>query len=197
MSRDIIRPDLIVNEAYRTVTRLGHFDVNEGNKPIDMNDNISDIPNKMFGHLCNGGKGCCFVFAASMMNILEENGIENYMVLTPEGNGKRGSVLYIINGRVYVANPVEDIEYFTENNIGVNERGNYYKGRTADFIKDGKRDHNDAYFTLEDFSLKYGPVSVLPDFNQDMSLAEAMAMAEVIAVDGQVLISPHKLKVRK
>ena len=45
-------PLLMVNDAYRTITRLGYFDAIDGNKVIDMNDSIRDIPNKMFGYLC-------------------------------------------------------------------------------------------------------------------------------------------------
>lgn len=194
MYNEIMLPLLMVNDAYRTITRLGYFDAIDGNKVIDMNDSIRDIPNKMFGYLCNNAKGCCFVFAAAMMNLLEENGIENYMVLTPEGNGFRSSVLYIINNNIYVANPVEDIEYFTKNNIEKDKRFNYYQDRTTGFIINGNIDHNAAYFTLEDFSKKYGLVHMLPSFNQDITLNEALELKTLIADNGDVLISLESLK---
>ena len=116
------------------------------------------------------------------------------MVLTPEGNGFRSSVLYIINNNIYVANPVEDIEYFTKNNIEKDKRFNYYQDRTTGFIINGNIDHNAAYFTLEDFSKKYGLVHMLPSFNQDITLKEALESKTLIADNGDVLISLESLK---
>lgn len=158
----------IVELAFREITKRGYFDIVKGNAPIPgvWNEAMSNIPNTMVDYVNECGYGCCFVFSAYMMNILNRYGINSYMIGTVEGTGTRASVMYEDNGEFYVANPVEDIEYFTEHNIKPEDRAAYYDGNSATMIVDGKK-HNDSRFTLEEFTERYGTIWVIGSMNND------------------------------
>ena len=168
----------IINLAFREITEKGFFDEKKGNEPIPkaINKSMSDVPDIMTEYVNNCGYGCCFVFSAYMLKILEEYGVNAYMVTSIEGTGLRASVLYEDNGEMYIANPVEDIEYFTENGVKPEERHNYYIGDTCTMVIDGI-EHNDSRYTIEDFSKKYGQLWVLGKMGKesDLTLSESMS----------------------
>ena len=175
----------IVEMAFVEITKIGNFDIVEGNKPIGgvYDGPMSVIPEKMTEYVNKCGYGCCFVFSAYMMNILNRYGIKNYMVGTVEDNGIRASVMYEEDGEFYIANPVEDIEYFTNHNIKSEDRESYYEKNTANMIVDGKV-HNDSHFTLKEFEKRYGKICVIGSMNNtdENTLADAMntSMSRVI-----------------
>lgn len=169
--------ETIVDAAFREITEKGFFDIQKGNEPIPavFNKEMSIIPNVMTDYVNTCGYGCCFVFSAYMLKILEKYGINAYMVTSVEGNGIRASVLYEDNGEMFIANPVEDIEYFTEKQIKPEDRHQYYIGDTCTMIIDGQQ-HNDSRYSVEDFCKKYGQLWVLGkmDSEESMTLAQAM-----------------------
>ena len=158
----------IVDIAFRKITEIGFFDEEKGNEPIGpiYNKPMSIIPGAMTRYVNDSGYGCCFVFSAYMMNILNKYNINNYMIATREGNGTRASVMYEDNGKFYVANPVEDIEYFTNHNITPNNRAKYYDGNTSTMIIDEKP-HNDSRYTLDEFSKKYGDIWLIGSMSKN------------------------------
>jgi len=169
----------IINRAYREITARGIFDEKEGNKPIKVVDHLDEITEKMYEHIENGGKGCCFVFSAYMMEILKRNGIECWMIATKEGDGTRASVLYEDKGELFVANPVEDIEYFTKHNIKECDRGECYIGDTAIFTYGNRKQHDDSRIPLQEFANIYGTVKVIGNFaSEEILLINALMRKE-------------------
>ncbi len=168
----------IVSDAFLEITTKGEIDIKEGNKPIDMNDKVSDIPNKMYEHVNNGGKGCCFVFASYMLKCLYDNDVEASMITTPEGNGIRASVLYEDAGEKYVANPVNDIEYFTEHEIPSAWRNMHYVGTTL--ITRNNKTFDSSRIPLQDFANMYGDVKEIGSFTDETDLKTKMNDAKVI-----------------
>ena len=152
----------IVELAFREITKKGYFDIEKGNAPIPgvWNAAMSTIPNAMTDYVNDCGYGCCFVFSAYMMAILNRYGINSYMIGTKEDTGTRASVMYEDNGVFYVANPVEDIEYFTKHNIKPEDRDSYYDDNSATMNIDGNK-HNDSRYTLDEFCKKYGTIWVI------------------------------------
>jgi len=159
----------IVNSAFREITSIGFFDIKKGNEPIKpvLNRHMYVIPNAMTKAIKNPkhkkdyGFGCCFVFSAYMMKILNDYNINNFMVASNEGNGIRASVMYEDNGQFYIANPVEDIEYFTKKHFySKKTRAKYYEGNTSTMTINNKS-HNDSRYTLDEFSQKYGDIYII------------------------------------
>lgn len=158
----------IVELAFREITRKGYFDIEKGNAPIPgvWNEAMSKVPNAMTDYVNECGYGCCFVFSAYMMAVLNKYGINSYMIGTVEDTGTRASVMYEDNGEFYIANPVEDIEYFTEHNIKPEDRCDFYDGDSATMIIDGTK-HNDSRYTLDEFCEKYGTMWVIGSMNNN------------------------------
>lgn len=127
---------------------------------------MSKIPNAMTDYVNECGYGCCFVFSAYMIEILNKYGINSYMIGTVEDTGTRASVMYEDNGEFYFANPVEDIEYFTEHNIKPEDRADFYDGDSATMTIDGNK-HNDSRYTLDEFCKKYGTMWVIGSMNNN------------------------------
>jgi len=171
--------ETIINAAFREITEKGYFDIEKGNKPIPevFNKEMSIIPDAMTDYVNSCGYGCCFVFSAYMLKILEKYNINAYMVTSIEGNGIRASVLYEDNGELFIANPVEDIEYFTEEQIKPEDRHKYYIGDTCTMVINGQK-HNDSRYSVEDFCKKYGQLWVLGKMNSQESMTLAQAMKE-------------------
>lgn len=180
----------IVDYAFREITSKGYFDVDEGNKPIPgvWNKSMSCIPSAMTQFVNECGKGCCFVFSAYMMKILNEHSINNFMVATVEGEGIRASVMYEDDGEFYIANPVEDIEFFTEHGIKPEDRAKFYDGESATMVV-GDDSHNDSRYTLEEFEKKYGTIKVIGSMNKDSetTLCESMSTRE-----SKIIMPPEK-----
>lgn len=168
----------IIGDAFLDVTLKGEFDIKEGNKPIDMDDKALDIPNKMYEHVNNGGKGCCFVFASYMLKCLYDNDVEASMITTSEGNDIRASVLYEDNGEKYVANPVNDIEYFTEHKTPSAWRRNYYVGTTL--ITMDNKTLDSSRIPLQEFANMYGDVKEIGSFTDNEDLKTKMSNAKLI-----------------
>jgi hypothetical protein len=167
--REFVKIESIVNMAFRDITAKGYFDIEKGNYPIPKVWNLAmkDIPLQMTNYVNECGYGCCFVFSAYMIDILNKYGIKAYMIGSSEGNGIRASVLYEKDGQYYVANPVEDIEYFTEHNISLKDREKYYIGDSTTMVKSKDNIHNAACYTLEEFSKKYGSIWYIGSMNKD------------------------------
>ena len=156
----------IVELAFREITEKGFFDIEKGNAPIPnvVNKPMSQIPNIMSKYVNECGYGCCFVFSSYMINTLNRFGINCYLIGSKEEKGIRASVMYEDNGIFYIANPVEDIEYFTEHNILPENRYRFYKENSTDIIIDGKI-FNTSSYTLDEFSRKYGKIWVIGSMN--------------------------------
>ena len=152
----------IVNSAFKKITQIGILDKEMGNKPInesiENNTLMSDIPNKMTEFIeKNNGLGCCFIFSAYIMKILNEHDINNFMIITTEKDledkdkmDSRASVMYEDNGQFYIANPAEDIEYFTQHEIKKEDRVKYYEEDKTTTSINGER-HNAARYTINEF----------------------------------------------
>ena len=65
---------------------------------------------------------------------------------------------------------------FTEKEIKLEDRCNYYIGNTATMMIDGNQ-HNDSRYTVEEFSKKYGQIWILGkmDSKSGLTLSEAMS----------------------
>lgn len=176
MNKDVKR---IVSAAFLEITSKGVYDVKEGNRPIDLADIVKDIPNKMYNYVNNGGKGCCFVFSAYMLKCLYDNNVEASMIATPEEKGIRASVMYKDSDEMYVANPVNDIEYFTEHNIPSAWRNRFYVGTTL--VTRHNTTFDSSKIPLQDFANMYGDVTEIGSFTEDETLQEKMNNAKVIS----------------
>ena len=175
MNKDVKR---IVSDAFLEITSKGVYDVKEDNKPIDLSDKVKDIPNKMYNHVNIGGKGCCFVFSAYMLKCLYDNDVEASMVVTPEEKGIRASVMYKDDDEMYVANPVNDIEYFTEHNIPNSRRNRFYVGTTL--VTRNNTTFDSSRIPLQDFANMYGDVTEIGSFTDQETLQQKMNKAKII-----------------
>jgi len=160
--------EMIVNQAFREITEKGIFDIQKGNAPIPSvaNKEMSVIPSELTKYVNDCNYGCCFVFSAYMINILNRYNINSYLISTKEGTGIRASVMYEDNGNWYIANPVEDVEYFTDNDIKFEDRKKYYIGETTTMVIDGV-EHNDSRYTIEEFQEKYGTIWLVGSMNNN------------------------------
>ena len=167
----------IIELAFRKITQKGVFDIEKGNAPIPsvFNEPMSIIPEVMTKYVNECGYGCCFVFSSYMINIINQYKINSFLVGTIEDTGIRASVMYEENGIFYIANPVEDIEYFTANNVKPDDREKYYIGDSATMNINGIT-HNDSRYTLEEFEKKYGKIWIIGSMNQNSNCTLANAM---------------------
>ncbi len=175
----------IVNEAYLKVTLSGKFDIKEGNKPIinakEKKLKMVEVPDYMASLIDKDNIGCCFVFSSELIKLMHDNGLESFMVFTLEGTGIRASVLYADDNKDYViANPVEDIEYFTNNKIKKEDRLKLYDGTKLN-------GEDKARIPVQEFANKFGKIWVFSDFYDDKKdLCEALSDISNL----EVLIEP-------
>ena len=158
----------VVDVAYREIVKKGHYNLQKGNViiPLVWNSQMSTIPNRMFDFINEKGFGSSFVFSAYLIHILNQYGISAQMIASEKDNGLRVSVLYEIDGKEYIANPGEDIEYFTKKGISPDSRDSYYIGDTTVMNKDGVIS-NAASYTIEEYSEKFGDVWVIGSMSMD------------------------------
>lgn len=180
----------IVNKTYREVVSKGIFDIKKGNEPIGpiYNSELSIVPHEMKKYVDENSYGCCFVFSAYILDSLYKNNINAYMIGTVEGNGTRCSVLYQDGDEFYIANPVEDVEYFTDNNIDEKDRDNYYLDNTCNMLINGNL-HNDSRYTIDEFSQKYGNIWIIAKMDKNVKKSLKDAMSEV---KDNVIYPPEK-----
>lgn len=178
----------IVKNAYQEIICKGILDVVKGNKFINkiLNEKMASVPSLANEYINNKGKGCCFIFAAYMINILKDAGITCYMVATNENIGLRAAVLYNINGKWFVANPVDDIEYFTENKIIGNDRLKYYVKDTNIFTETGK---DKSRYSLEEYVSTYGSILMIGHMYNTNDTTLRKALGSTI---NRVLIDENK-----
>lgn len=174
----ITRTEKVINAAFREITEKGFFDIEKGNEPIPavFNEEMSKIPSLMTDYVNSCGYGCCFVFTAYMLKILAKYNINAYMVTSVEGNGIRASVLYEDDGEMFIANPVEDIEYFTKYRIKPEDRHKYYIDDTCTIVIN-EQQHNDSRYTIKEFSEKYGQLWVLGKMDSEGTITLSQAMS--------------------
>ena len=166
-----------VNKAFRKIKEIGYFDVVKGNEPIYpvLDELMINIPTIMTDYVNESQKvyGCCFVFSACMIEKLKEEGVNAHMVASVEGEGIRASVIYQDGNDFYIANPVEHIEHFTDEDIALEDRKNYYIGDTCK-LKSDKDGCDHSRFTLDEFVERYGKVWLFGYPEESTSLNEAM-----------------------
>lgn len=69
-----------------------------------------DIAKIEFDFIQHNHVGCCLHYALALYNLLYEAGYEVYLVTTPEDDGdNHASVCYALNGKRYIADPVETV----------------------------------------------------------------------------------------
>lgn len=69
-----------------------------------------DIAKIEFDFIQHNYVGCCLHYALALYNLLYEAGYEVYLVTTPEDDGdNHASVCYALNGKRYIADPVETV----------------------------------------------------------------------------------------
>jgi len=158
----------IVDVAYREIVRKAHYNLAKGNVviPLVWNSQMSEIPSRITDFINEKGFGSSFVFSAYLIHILNQYGINAKMIGHEEAGKIRVSVLYEKDGKQYVANPTEDIEYFTENGINPEDRDSYYIGDTAVVIRDDVV-YNSSSYALEEFAEKYGDVWLIGSMSMD------------------------------
>lgn len=186
-----------VRLAYRKVTEIGTFDVIQGNKVIDFNDDLDLVPKKFHDYVDENKTGCCLVFATYMLKELRDKGFISHIIFTKEGNGIRGSLLYFDEGEYFVANPVQDIEYFTNKDLDREKRKDSFVDDSCILVTDDGNTHDDSRIPLQIFANKYGEVKYFSSYYDDnvRSFAEAFKRA---SSDEMVIASPEKeLKLAK
>lgn len=158
-----LKPDII--KSYKKVIENAGFDINAGQN-IDDSKTILELSKESIELLSNKGKGCCFHASMFLGWLLHEAGIECEVIITPEKTvledgteriDNRASILVKDEEKYFVMNPVEDIEFFEENEIS-NNRENYY-GEGTTVLKGSKKGISSidaGYIDLDDFVLKYG-----------------------------------------
>ncbi len=153
----------IVTDCYRQVTEIGVFDIVKGNEPTrpSLAMQLREVPEYIYNYLMQENYGCCFVFSFALCYLLHKNGMQSEIVYSKEGKDIRVSVLYKMNGELFIANPVEDVEYFTTNNIEQQNRNSYYKKSTATFTDQNGLSHNNSNIPIKEFVKNVGGVAVL------------------------------------
>ena len=162
--------DLFIG-AYKYATNTANFDINAGqelNLDVSLSDTIEQVKEQI-----ESGKGiCCFHASIYLSSILNALGIYSELIITPElaiidGKARtdnRLSVLYYdeCDKKYYVANPIEDIEMFSNYNMNSDERLLSYKNESGELIFN-KKDFittvvsNDASkIPADDFIQRYG-----------------------------------------
>ena len=168
----------LVDFIYKDVTTKGIYDLSSGNKAIDIEDKLSDIPKKMYDYVNNNLKGNDFVFSSYIMYMMHQNGINSDMIITDEENEFRSSVLYTDDNEFYVADPISDIKYFTNNDISLENRVLMYDG--GRLITDNSA-FDSSRIPLDEFYKMHGKIDKFPNFfDSDITLEEAMQNIETI-----------------
>ena len=153
----------IIANCFREVTEIGVFDIVKGNMPIPPTFAMlfKDVPNYIYNYLMQEHYGCCFVFSFALCHLLHENGVESKIVYSKEGKDIRVSVLYKIDGKLYIANPVEDVDYFTKNRIEQQDRKNCYKKLSASYKDEEGLIRNNSTIPIKEFVQSVGGVAVV------------------------------------
>lgn len=177
--------------AYRKVTEIGNFDVIQGNKVIDFNDELEIVPKKFHDHVDNNQTGCCLVFATYMLKELHDEGFSSHIIFTKEGNGIRGSLLYFDDGEYFVANPVQDIECFTSKGLSKEERESLFvKDSAATRGEDGSICDN-SRIPLQEFADRYGDVRYFSSYYDDNVRTFSKAFKRAY-LDEMIIASPEE-----
>lgn len=188
-----------VTQTFKEVTSKVNFDINAGQN-VDVTMPLSEFVPSIVKHIDNGDVGCCLHSSVYLCKLLNDRGIYSEIVLTPEPtllpNGEtrtdlRASVLYIDDGNLYVANPVEDAEVFTEKGIKREERKPYYEADTCRLTipKDGIVSEDASRIPLTDYVNKYGNGngyqlgSLFGEDKEVLSLRDLMKTALTIDLD--------------
>lgn len=188
-----------VVETFKEVTSKVNFDINAGQN-VDVTMPLSEFVPSIVKHIDNGDVGCCLHSSIYLCKLLNDGGIYSEIVLTPEPtllpNGEtrtdlRASVLYLDNGKFYVANPVEDAEIFTEKGIERAERKSYYEEDSCKLTipKEGIVSEDASRISLEDYVNRYGDGtgyqlgSLFGEDKEVLSLRDLMKTALTIDLD--------------
>ena len=131
--------DIIVN-AYNKTTKGMVYDLPFAASNMGLfNKPAKEVPKMFYDFVMREKKGCCIYFAMAMIHLLNEEGIDAYLVSTPEGNGQKASVGYKLDGVMYVADPVETV-----------------KGTKGDFVK----------IPLEEFASQFAWTNVYDPYGE-------------------------------
>ena len=153
-------------ESYKKVVFDSGFDINAGQK-LDFSKTMKETIEDTVKYLQEGNKGCCFHASLYLIYMFHNNGIKSELVVTaeptvlPDGTTRtdnRASVMYNYDGKVYIANPIEDIEYFEENGISKEERNKFYDYDSTILKANKNKVHSsDACFIeYNDYIKRYG-----------------------------------------
>ena len=107
----------IVTFVYKDLTTRALYDPVSGSKAVNTSDILCTVPKKMYDQIINNLKGNSFTFSAYMVYLLHQNGVRSTIVMGERGGDLTSAVLYLDKGNYYVASPVKDVRYFTDNNI--------------------------------------------------------------------------------
>lgn len=188
-----------VVETFKEVTSKVNFDINAG-MSVDMAKPMCEFVPDIVKHIDNGGVGCCLHSSVYLCKLLNDRGIYSEIVLTPEPtllpNGEtrtdlRASVLYLNDGKLYVANPVEDAEVFTEKGIDREKRKSYYEKDSCKLTipKEGIVSDDASCIPLDEYVNKYGDGtgyqlgSLFGEDKEVLSLRDLMKTALTIDLD--------------
>lgn len=167
-----LTPGEMVARLYRKTVEIGEYDVKEGNAPIGKawqnGVTMENMPTEMthyFEH--ESQKGCCFVFSTVIMKYLHDLGVKTWLITTDENGDQRASFMYVDNdGNPYVANPVADVEFFTNNGINTpEERAKFFVRDRFSASFNSRADHHDfSTIPLYKFEEMYGSIATYGDF---------------------------------
>ena len=174
-----------VNYAFRKVTSTGII-YNTNNNIIDNSITLGNIPDIMYEYIEKNKYGDSFAFASYMMKILNDNNVDNYMIISNKDNRLNASVLYEEFGELFVANPTEDIKYFTKNKIKTSDRYDFYIPKTS-ILLDGDTQKNNAEISFKEFYKENGTILALPQFKDEYNIELIDAKPFVIADQNNVI----------
>ncbi len=136
---------MIIKDVFNKVTAMGRYDLpkaGEHQKSL-MSEGVlaKDIPKRMYELTKADKAGCCLNYALSMIHLLHENGVDAYLVATPEENPVTGerkhihaSVFYAYKGKKFFDDPVGKV---------MGKEGDFHKIPFENFkqkmLKDGEK----------------------------------------------------------
>ena len=169
----------IITFVYKDLTTRTLYDPVVGSKIVSTSDKLCTIPKKMYDHIINNSTGNSFTFAAYMVYLLHQNGINSTILMGERGGDLSSGVLYLDKDNYYVASPVKDVRYFTDNNIDSVTRKLMYDTDGTLITDDSAI--NSSRIPFSNYIKDFDVVAELDVYNDnDITLQEALDKMEVI-----------------
>lgn len=179
----------VVNKAYRKLIDISDYDPSCGIvlKEV-LNDNMAVAAHKLHRYVEDYGYGESFLFSTYLIENLEKENINSYLICSKENDEFKAFVMYEDNGELFVADPTSDIKYFTESLVSKEDRFKYYSSDSSIININGELTDN-SRINLNEFTKKYKNAWLIGKMNNYSTQVLASALS---TLEDKCILPPDK-----